>query len=998
MNIDRIWLVRPNLGNPLILEPEELQRFTITLAYKKPWRAKESTIEWPSPAQLHTLERSLARGAGAMRLVWKNIGIPLKVYKVHSYYKHPEFKDNYGAVKHAITSFQQQYRNGFRWEMKVDVGISETDIEKLQHAAGWPAMLNLESRFHSDKHTNHHAIYVHQTMKRSEKLTILHITDTHITKRYDLIPGILCSVRNEVECESLKRRYNNFNDHLRAFIMEANKRVDEGENVIVVHTGDITDYFFDGYWDGMWACGQGGGDNRDKLGGASNSNVSWFVKIITGNDGRSEPLRCPIFTIIGNHEYYPNEILLHFLVGSSGVDMFIDAIKRREDYNDLNLSDYEEREYDFFAFPTTGKRPLSDRKTFKEIIGKRRHLDNLYLELLVSRWKASLVDFAGDKSFWLIKPKSWILDHYLLWVNYDLDFDLRIGKRHLLFFNTGNDLFPNDKLEFKYPSNKLNYDYTHGGPHCRGITQTHLRMLRESLREEGEKLIFVFTHAPLVQIQGAPEEKEDPDITYWYEQNLDYENEEVFKKANLVFSTYYDDVWKFLQPRYNKIRIAISRVEQDRNLSSQMKVAVLRTLRAKLNEINAFLQEKTNFINPSVCPKGCFKSGHRKMVDYFCAEGYGDNQKLNESLLEMFLHDICREDEHTPTDKPVLMLSGHTHKVHEFRIARPRREKGFWFYLDNYSSRYFPKSENAFALMLRYGLIKSQSPFLMTSGSLRNSPPRYREIVVQGLSIVSLVMKEIDMKEYDFSSSPGLVSFKPGCELITLRAHNGQYVCAESGGNRELFANRRQPAEWEIFELVHLEGNKVALKAVCNGKFIRAEGGGGGRLRPDRHWIKEHETFILVSKGDNKIALRTHNGKYVCAEGGGGRELIANRDWAREWETFEINKAPLYAPSLIAPKNGKKYKRELRSVTLRWNTVAGAVGYGIEVEGKIRNSWSQVVSLDDPKKEMIYSTQYRLNVIRRKYLHFRWRVWAIGIGDINGPKSNWSYFEFRPTL
>jgi hypothetical protein len=35
-----------------------------------------------------------------------------------------------------------------------------------------------------------------------------------------------------------------------------------------------------------------------------------------------------------------------------------------------------------------------------------------------------------------------------------------------------------------------------------------------------------------------------------------------------------------------------------------------------------------------------------------------------------------------------------------------------------------------------------------------------------------------------------------------LRAANGQYVCAEDGGGRELVANRDQALGWETFELV----------------------------------------------------------------------------------------------------------------------------------------------------------------------------------------------------
>ena len=84
---------------------------------------------------------------------------------------------------------------------------------------------------------------------------------------------------------------------------------------------------------------------------------------------------------------------------------------------------------------------------------------------------------------------------------------------------------------------------------------------------------------------------------------------------------------------------------------------------------------------------------------------------------------------------------------------------------------------------------------------------------------------------------------------IQLRADNGQYVCAEGGGGREVVANRDRAQEWETFTL-----------ELIDGRF----------------------------RGDSRIALRADNGQYVCAEGGGGREVVANRDRAQEWETFTV--------------------------------------------------------------------------------------------------------------
>jgi len=1017
-NIDRLWVVRPNLGSPLLLKPAELRRFTITVAYRKPYKEKEGKVEWPHkwPENIHALYLQLRRSS-YFSIAFAGQHFPLKVYAVRDYFRHPRYKDNYAHLKHAITSAQQQYLNYFRWEVKVDVGLTTTQFNRLYTIAKkWPVLLNLYSK--TNGWTNYHAVFIHENLEDSHNLTILHITDTHIAKRYDMVPRILCSVRNEAECERLKQRYNNPNENLRAFIQEANQRVKKGEKVIVVHTGDITDYYFDGYWNGGWVCGQGGqwDDRRERLKRRGlikstwESNIEWFIKIITGRDGRGEALQCPLFTVPGNHEYYANELLMFPLIGTTLPSLY----ERRGEYSAFGLSGDEAREYDFYEYPTSyGMRPLSERKVFKEVLERIRvRKKESPLERFFGSWFADLRDFDASKSFWLIKPKSWILSQYLCELNYDLDFEVKLGRCHLLFFNTGNDLFPNNKLELVYPSIKRNRDYVDGGPHCRGITARHLQTLHWALKNKEKKLVFIFTHAPLIQLQGAPDKREDGNIVHLYEGVLDYRNSSAVKNAKRFLAKYYKEIWDRYASSIAKIEKPAKRLEEAKKL------------------INILEKELSSYLNPELCPKGCFKSGTRANLDFFCAEGWNNSQKLDlslpeafsemagkgavelllllslhkakgiSSLIERFLWQICRRPRRAhSTDKPVLVFSGHTHKTHEFRIAEAKRkEADFNFYIDEYSKRYFQKTENALMLVLRRGFLCENSPFLMTSDSLKASsrkdyPPRYREIAVRGESLASLQMRDVDVKNFKPKGPSGRlrpaspVSFEPGCELIVLRAHNGQYVCAEESGRKGLVANRNYCREWEIFELVHSGHNKIALKAY-NGKFVRAVGGGGGKLIADKWWIKDHETFTFIKKavnirtGEYRVTLRTYNGKYVCAEGGGGRELIANRDWAREWETFKVIKAPVLSPRLISPGNGAVIRRF--STTLRWQPVAGAVEYLVEVAAKRGRSWLKSSS------ERVFQPVFKFGVRGKRVqaLQYRWRVRAIGV-ERSSPWSDW---------
>ena len=100
---------------------------------------------------------------------------------------------------------------------------------------------------------------------------------------------------------------------------------------------------------------------------------------------------------------------------------------------------------------------------------------------------------------------------------------------------------------------------------------------------------------------------------------------------------------------------------------------------------------------------------------------------------------------------------------------------------------------------------------------------------------------------------------------VSLRAANGQYVCAEGGGGGEVFANRSAVAAWEKFRLMDLGDGNVALRAA-NGQYVCAENGGGSKLVANRNSIGAWETFRVIERGSGNIALQVANGQYVCAE------------------------------------------------------------------------------------------------------------------------------------
>ncbi|NIT58236.1 MAG: hypothetical protein GWN67_27000 [Phycisphaerae bacterium] len=205
-----------------------------------------------------------------------------------------------------------------------------------------------------------------------------------------------------------------------------------------------------------------------------------FREIVLGTDKKGEELLCPLFTVLGNHDYLMNEVLLNF-----DINLGPFKLKSRDTSDAFNLLPDEGREYDYWAFPRNGgkHKSIRERKNFKENINR-------------NNWKASLNQ---DWSYWLAKPKSWQLSQYICTLNYDLDFKFNIGDHQLLCLNTGNDRYPRQE-EFggiEHPEDE-DKDYISGGPHNRGITSEHIKLVDNAINSNKKGFIFMFTHAPLI--------------------------------------------------------------------------------------------------------------------------------------------------------------------------------------------------------------------------------------------------------------------------------------------------------------------------------------------------------------------------------------------------------------------------------------------------------------------------------------------------------------------
>jgi len=122
----------------------------------------------------------------------------------------------------------------------------------------------------------------------------------------------------------------------------------------------------------------------------------------------------------------------------------------------------------------------------------------------------------------------------------------------------------------------------------------------------------------------------------------------------------------------------------------------------------------------------------------------------------------------------------------------------------------------------------------------------------------------------------------------------GKYVCADLENAAKLAADRPWRNEWEIFELISLDGSRVALKAF-NGRYVCADFEQQARLTASRSQILAWETFELrtvtaaTASTPAQVGLRSVvNDRWICADLTDGGALKASRRWLQNWEMFRL--------------------------------------------------------------------------------------------------------------
>lgn len=111
----------------------------------------------------------------------------------------------------------------------------------------------------------------------------------------------------------------------------------------------------------------------------------------------------------------------------------------------------------------------------------------------------------------------------------------------------------------------------------------------------------------------------------------------------------------------------------------------------------------------------------------------------------------------------------------------------------------------------------------------------------------------------------------------------GHFVCAESGGGREVVANRPALGPWETWTVDKIDAEHVSIQA-STGHYLCAEL--DGTVVANRTALGEWERWTVQLHADGRVSFQSAHGKFLCAEGGGGGPVVANRPAAGPWESF----------------------------------------------------------------------------------------------------------------
>ena len=287
-----------------------------------------------------------------------------------------------------------------------------------------------------------HAYYCRNNWDR---FGILHVTDTHVSTRLDAYQEKLAGYHDQ----TTPKHFNNFNDNFRNFIRYANKLYRKGQLDLILLTGDLADYQF---------------EPNDYRGGGGNFEL--FERLLLGQAPSptgvpTEELLAPLCATLGNHDYRTDRYALDMEVGIPGLREEVPS------YLPMNLTQEEA----LFLQNDTSTPVLSRDSAAKMVnIGTPTY---------------ALRRLCGDEQA------------------AEASFVLRLGRHRVVLLDSKHDIGVVDELLDVIPGSEDKKSFLDGSPNQVGVSDHHLQLVRDALREAGEDgVVIVGIHGPCINPAG----------------------------------------------------------------------------------------------------------------------------------------------------------------------------------------------------------------------------------------------------------------------------------------------------------------------------------------------------------------------------------------------------------------------------------------------------------------------------------------------------------------
>ncbi len=253
-----MYIVRPNLGQPIIITTSELSSGVIFIISSEP-NAKASDIA-----------SSLKDDLAIRPIDQKEAKFPFVVTNVQT----------------AKVNYQQDVSF---WEVTLRIPAGEVLNGKTRRL--FDVLLkgsNIE---------NNHALCVYESIENN--LSFIHSADLHLAKRNDEILDKIKAKAPQSAYEDARKSFINFNDNFRHLIRYINGHSDEIDFLIV--SGDLVDYYQP---DELYDLDQ---PFEGEVCSFEKSNLSIFYDAVLGRGllNQNYELTVPMFTTTGNHDFRP---------------------------------------------------------------------------------------------------------------------------------------------------------------------------------------------------------------------------------------------------------------------------------------------------------------------------------------------------------------------------------------------------------------------------------------------------------------------------------------------------------------------------------------------------------------------------------------------------------------------------------------------------------------------------------------------------------------------